>query len=91
MKKVILLPLLVFVFSLKAQLFDTAKYFITEARINKVDFSEDYYNNGQFLTFYLNDNDEVCFLNSKQDFDEFSYGKVYGVSVKNTEFDGCKA
>jgi hypothetical protein len=43
------------------------------------------------FTFYLTDNYEVCFLNSKHDFDEFSYGKVYGVSVKNTEFDGCKA
>lgn len=77
--------------SINAQIFDSVKYLITEAKINKVDYSQHYFENGQYLTFYKDEDDEYCLLNSMGNKEEYSYGKILGLKVKKTEEDECPA
>jgi len=51
---------------------DTAKYIIIEAKINNIDFSEDNFENGQYLSFYTDEDENPGFLNSKSDGEEYS-------------------
>jgi hypothetical protein len=91
MKKLIFFPLLLLITTTKAQLNDTTKYLITEARINSVDYSQHYYEGGQFLLFYENENNERCLLNSKENKEEYSFGKVYGLKSEKIEIENCPA
>jgi hypothetical protein len=91
MKKLIFFPLLLLITTTKAQLNDTTKYLITEARINSEDCSQHYYEGGQFLIFYENENNERCFLNSKKNKEEYSFGKVYGLKSEKIEIENCPA
>ncbi len=91
MRYTIILMLLLAFSTGRSQDIDTAKYIIIEAKINKIDFSEDYFENGQYLSFYNDEDENPCFLNSKADGEEYSYGRVYGYKLKETKVDDCVA
>ena len=91
MKKIIIFPLLLFITATKAQSTDSTKYLITEARINSEDFSQFYFEGGQFLKFYENENKELCLLNSESSKENFSFGKVYGFKTEDVEIENCPA
>jgi hypothetical protein len=77
--------------TINTQIFDSVKYLITEAKINKVDYSQDFFEKGQYLTFYKDENDEYGLFNSMGNKEEYSYGKIYGLKVKKIEEDECPA
>ena len=91
MKKLIFFPLLLLITATEAQLIDSTKYLITEARINSEDYSQHYYEGGQFLSFYENENNEPCFLNSMANKEEYSFGRVYGLKSEKLEIENCQA
>ncbi len=91
MQYTIILMLLLAFSTGRSQGIDTAKYIIIEAKINNIDYSEDYFENGQYLSFYTDEDENPCFLNSKANGDEYSYGKVYGYKIKETKIDDCVA
>ena len=91
MKKLAVIPLLLLITTANSQVLDSTRYFVTEARINKLDYSEFYFNSGQYLTFYEDDDGYWNLLNSSANQDEYSYGKVYGIKVQKVEIDNCPA
>lgn len=91
MKKLIVIPLLLLIAITKGQVMDSTKYFVTEARINSVNYSEDYYNSSQYLTFYDDEYGNTCFLNSMGNKEQYSFGRIFGFKIEKTEIDHCPA
>jgi hypothetical protein len=91
MKKLIAIPLLLLIAVTKGQVMDSTKYFVTEARINNVNYSEDYYKSGQYLTFYDDEDGNTYFLNSMGNKEQYSYGRIFGFKIEKTEIDHCPA
>ena len=91
MKKLIAIPLLLIIAITKGQVMDSTKYFVTEARINSVNYSEEYYNSGQYLTFYEDEDGNNCFSNSMGNKEQYSFGKIYGFKIEKVEIDDCPA
>lgn len=91
MKKFIAIPLLLIIAITKGQSIDSTKYFVTEARINSVNYSEEYYNSGQYLTFYEDEDGNNCFSNSMGNKEQYSFGKIYGFKIEKVEIDHCPA
>jgi hypothetical protein len=91
MKKLIAIPLLLIIAIIKGQSIDSTKYFVTEARINSVNYSEEYYNSGQYLTFYDDEDGNTFFLNSMSNKEQYSYGRIFGFKIEKTELDHCPA
>lgn len=86
--KHILFATVLFLFStVHGQVFDSTKYYVTEAIINDEDYSDCYLENGQFLTFYQNEDGVTCFLNSTREKDEFSCGRISGLKSEEIEED----
>lgn len=106
MKQIVLLLLCITSFTAKAQRFDlgppitpstshfkfldSIRYIVTEARINKLDYSIDYFDQGQYLAFYSTKNGESGFLNTTADHSEYSYGQILNLNRVKMEEDGYK-
>lgn len=89
-RKIIMAPLLGLFINAGAQYNDSIRYIVTEARINKLDYSNDYFDQGQYLAFYSKKNGESGFLNSTADHTEYSYGQILNMKRMKMEEDGCK-
>jgi len=63
---------------------------VTEARINKLDYSDQYFDQGQYLTFYRKKIGGLGFLNTSADHAEYSYGQILNMKRMKMEEDGCK-
>jgi hypothetical protein len=87
MKLIILASTLFFFSATNAQILDSTKYYVTEAVINDEDYSDCYLDNGQYLTFYQNEDGETCLLNSTRKMDEFSCGRISGLKSEEIEED----
>lgn len=77
-----------FLFStVHGQVFDSTKYYVTEAIINDEDYSDFYLDDRQYLTFYKNEQGVTCFLNSTSDNHEFSCGRISGLKSEEIKED----
>jgi hypothetical protein len=85
MKYVILALSLFSISTVKSQVLDSTKYFVTEAIINNQDYSECYIEDGQFLSFYKNEDGDLGFLNSTLNGDEFSFGSISRLKSEKIE------
>ena len=87
MKYCLTLPFLLLLFNVNAQIIDSSKYFITKALINNEDLSTDYSSNKQYLSFYKNEQNELCFLNSRFNKEEYSYGRINHYRLLKSKID----
>ena len=88
---ILLVHLLGLLISAGAQNHDPIRYIVTEARINKLDYSNHFFDKGQYLSFYNNKKGQLGFLNSSADHTEYSYGQILNMKRFNMEEDVCKA
>jgi hypothetical protein len=88
MKKVIIIPIIFFVSTIKAQVFDSTKYYVTEAIINDEDYTDIYSKDGQYLRFYTNTDGASCFLNGTRNGKELSCGRIAEFKLEEIKEEG---